>query len=63
MKPYLLAASLVFAVLAGPVAAEQCPALLQHELPKLRSKDTIDMCQQFKGKALVVVNTASFWWW
>jgi len=60
MKPYLLAASLVFAVLAGPVAAEQCPALLQHELPKLRSKDTIDMCQQFKGKALVVVNTASF---
>lgn len=60
MKRYLIAASLVFAALAGPVMAEQCPALLQHELPKLRSKQSIDLCQEFKGKALVVVNTASF---
>lgn len=60
MKIKLLAASLALALLAGPVAAEQCPAVLTHELPKLRSKETIDLCKQFQGKALVVVNTASF---
>lgn len=58
MKHHLLA--LVLLLLSGPVLAESCPALLQHELPKLRSKETIDLCQDFQGKALVVVNTASF---
>lgn len=60
MKIKLLAASLVVTLLAGPVAAEQCAAVLDHELPKLRSKETINLCEQFQGKALVVVNTASF---
>ena len=60
MKFKLLAASLALSLMAGPVAAEQCPALLDHELPKLRSKETINLCGQFHGKALVVVNTASF---
>lgn len=60
MKIEILAASLALALLAGPAVAEQCPALLKHELPKLRSKETIDLCEQFQGKALVVVNTASF---
>ncbi|QGZ31789.1 glutathione peroxidase [Stutzerimonas stutzeri] len=60
MRIYLLAASLAWSLLPGSAAAEQCPTLLQHELPKLRSKDTIDLCDRFQGKALVVVNTASF---
>ncbi|WP_423835219.1 glutathione peroxidase [Stutzerimonas stutzeri] len=60
MKRYLFAASMAIALLAGPAMAAECPALLQHELPKLRSKETIDLCEQFQGKALVVVNTASF---
>lgn len=60
MKFKLLAASLALSLMAGPVAAEQCAALLDHELPKLRSKETINLCEQFHGKALVVVNTASF---
>lgn len=60
MKIKLLAALLALALMAGPVAAEQCAALLEHELPKLRSKETINLCEQFQGKALVVVNTASF---
>lgn len=47
-------------VMAGSsVFAADCPPLLQHELPKLRSKDTVDLCQAYRGKALVVVNTAS----
>lgn len=40
--------------------AEGCPALLQGDLPKLGNKKPIDLCQQFGGKPLVVVNTASY---
>jgi glutathione peroxidase len=50
---------LMLAALAGPIWAAECPALLQGELPKLRAKDSIDLCQRFAGKPLVVVNTAS----
>ncbi len=60
MRTQLIVASLALTLLAGNSVADQCPALLQHELPKLRSKETIDLCQEFQGKALVVVNTASF---
>ena len=55
-----LACSLLLSSLALPALAAECPAMLQGELPKLRSKDaSIDLCQ-FSGKPLVVVNTASF---
>jgi glutathione peroxidase len=40
--------------------AADCPTLLQGSLPKLRAKESIDLCQRFAGKPLVVVNTASF---
>jgi len=50
---------LMLAFASASAVATECPALLQHELPKLRSKDTVDLCSQFQGKALVVVNTAS----
>jgi glutathione peroxidase len=52
--------SLLLVTCAAPTLAAECPALLQGELPKLRSKDSIDLCEQFAGKPLVVVNTASF---
>ncbi|WP_137885199.1 glutathione peroxidase [Pseudomonas sp. 2FE] len=50
---------LLLAALAGPLLAAECPRLLQGELPKLRAKDSIDLCQRFAGKPLLVVNTAS----
>lgn len=56
--PTLIALS-ALALPVMPAAASECPTLLQHELPKLRSKETVDLCGQFQGKALVVVNTAS----
>ncbi|MTZ12326.1 redoxin domain-containing protein [Pseudomonas sp. JL972] len=59
MKALTLIALLALASPIVPALASECPALLQHELPKLRSKETIDLCQQYQGKALVVVNTAS----
>ncbi len=50
--------ALLTALASPALFAADCPPLLQHELPKLRSKETLDLCQ-FSGKALVVVNTAS----
>ncbi|BCD83817.1 glutathione peroxidase [Pseudomonas solani] len=44
---------------AGPALATECVPLLQHSMQQLRSKETIDLCQRFAGKPLVVVNTAS----
>ncbi len=59
MKLRSLVALLALAMPVVPALASECPAVLQHELPKLRSKDSVDLCQTFQGKALVVVNTAS----
>ncbi|MGY4659469.1 glutathione peroxidase [Pseudomonas chlororaphis] len=55
-----LAVPAVFMVFAGSTWAGECPSLLQGSLPKLRAKESIDLCQRFVGKPLVVVNTASF---
>lgn len=43
-----------------PATAAECPALLQGDLQKLRSQERIDLCAEFAGKPLLVVNTASF---
>ncbi|HBX54923.1 glutathione peroxidase [Pseudomonas sp. UBA2684] len=56
----LLLGVLTLAVMPSASLAAECPALLQGELPKLRAKERIDLCSQFAGKPLVVVNTASF---
>ena len=44
----------------GSVWAADCPPLLEGSLPKLRAKESIDLCQRFAGKPLLIVNTASF---
>ncbi|WP_175652426.1 glutathione peroxidase [Pseudomonas sp. Marseille-P9899] len=55
----LLIASLLLGF-SGFALADGCPALLQGDLQKLRAKERIDLCEQFAGKPLVVVNTASY---
>ncbi|WP_122665860.1 glutathione peroxidase [Pseudomonas viridiflava] len=50
---------LMFALGSTAMAAD-CPALLQGELPKLRAKENINLCERFAGKPMLVVNTASF---
>lgn len=47
-------------VSGASAVAGQCPELLRGELPKLRAKEQINLCEQFAGKPLVVVNTASY---
>lgn len=56
-----LIASLLLLACATPLWAAECPPLLkdQGELPKLRSKDMIDLCAEYAGKPLLIVNTAS----
>jgi glutathione peroxidase len=52
-------------VLAGLLAtapaafAADCPAFLNHDFKKLRSSQSINLCKEFAGRPLLVVNTAS----
>lgn len=52
--------TLVFALTAMTAQADtQCHELLNFKATKLRSSESIDFCQRFAGKAMLVVNTAS----
>ena len=48
-------------VLAGmmPSVHAACGDILNHSMQKLHSKDTVDLCEAFAGKTLLIVNTAS----
>jgi glutathione peroxidase len=49
------------AAVAPPAAkaASACPAFLNQDFRKLRSRDTVNLCRDFPGRALLIVNTAS----
>jgi glutathione peroxidase len=49
----------VAGLLLGGQAAAACPAFLDHDFKKLRSPDSVNLCAETAGKALLVVNTAS----
>jgi glutathione peroxidase len=60
----LLAAQATLAQTAAPVANKStvtaaCPAILQHEFPRLQDDAPQNLCQ-YAGKVVLVVNTASF---
>ena len=59
MQMRWLAVPVLLAIGSATLAAS-CPPLLEGQLPKLRAKESIDLCQRFAGKPLVIVNTASF---
>ncbi|MDX1633691.1 MAG: glutathione peroxidase [Marinobacter sp.] len=48
------------ALLLSPAALAECPAWLDHEVNKLRSVESVNPCQAFEGRPLLIVNTASF---
>jgi glutathione peroxidase len=63
---YAVAAWLLVSALAVSPAAnaqasgvQDCPALLSHTFPKLQDDSPQNLCQ-YKGKVLLVVNTASY---
>lgn len=57
----LTSISLPMLFLSVPVQANQdCPAVLKHLKRKLNSQETVNLCQAYKGKAVLFVNTASY---
>ena len=54
----------VYLILLGmvampPVLAGECPQLLAHQMRKLHSSETVNLCERYAGRALLIVNTAS----
>jgi len=47
-------------VLSGSVKAGPCPEYLNQPLKKLHSEQTLNICETYVGKPLLIVNTASF---
>lgn len=45
--------------LSTPASDSQCPALLDHQFPRLQDEKPVSLCT-FKGQVLLVVNTASY---
>jgi glutathione peroxidase len=52
--------ALVALMAAAPAAlAADCPAFLDHDFKKLRSSQSINLCTEYAGRPLLIVNTAS----
>src|SRR5690606_17987235 len=63
--PLLAALPLLMAGASMPVTAQEststsCAQWLDHEVTKLNSSETIDICAETAGKPVVLVNTASY---
>ncbi len=52
--------ALLLALLSGPLLAQSCPDALSFIKRKLNSNETVNLCQAYQGKVLLVVNTASY---
>jgi len=46
-------------IFAANTAWASCPEVLDHEMRKLRSKETVQLCDAYAGKPVLMVNTAS----
>jgi len=60
MKILVLGMGLLgLSLLPQTASAAQCGAVLSHSVQQLKTRETVDLCEQFQGKTLLVVNTAS----
>lgn len=59
MKKLVIAASLTV-LSATASAANSCPDVLKFMKRKLNSQEMVNLCDAYKGKALLIVNTASY---
>lgn len=60
VSPLIMRWILPLCLFASPLALAECAEILEHEMQALRSKDSINLCERYADKPLVVVNTASF---
>ena len=56
MRPLIAAIALL---ISWPALADQCPDFLNHDLRKLHSRDSVNLCELTQGKPVLAVNTAS----
>lgn len=54
-----MASVLGLSLISGAALAAQCGDILNHSMQQLRSKETVDLCESFQDKTLLIVNTAS----
>ncbi|KKO49987.1 glutathione peroxidase [Arsukibacterium sp. MJ3] len=59
MKTWLSAAAIAATVLATPAMANQCGDVLGHSMQQLNTRESVDLCESYQGKTILVVNTAS----
>jgi len=59
MKAWLGAIALSAGVLSTPVMANQCGDILGHSMQQLNTRESVDLCDSYKGKTILMVNTAS----
>ena len=50
---------LIGALLASGASQASCPQVLDHDMRKLRSKETVNLCEAYAGKPVLMINTAS----
>ena len=59
MKHVLLTLAALSALFSTTVFAS-CPDFLNHSMRKLASTEEVQFCEAYEGKALLIVNTASY---
>ncbi|MDP5137738.1 glutathione peroxidase [Rheinheimera baltica] len=59
MKAWLGAIALSAGVLSTSVMANQCGDILGHSMQQLNTRESVDLCDSYKGKTILMVNTAS----
>jgi glutathione peroxidase len=59
MKTWLSAAAIAATVLTAPAMANQCGDVLGHSMQQLNTRESVDLCESYHGKTILVVNTAS----
>ena len=52
--------ALSFALFSAPSMANECPSVLKFMKRKLNSQETVNLCNEYAGKTLLIVNTASY---
>jgi len=59
MKAWLSVVALGAGLLATPAMAAQCGDVLGHSMQQLNTRESVNLCDSYKGKTILVVNTAS----
>lgn len=60
MKTKLFTLGLLASLTVGAANAAECPDVLKFMKRKLNSQETVNLCSEYQGKALLIVNTASY---